>query len=203
MLENVHWLGHACIKFTGKTIIYIDPYKISGGEKADIILITHDHYDHLSKEDIHKIHQKDTVIVLPESASGSIKGNIRTVSPGDCIDVQGVKIQAVPAYNTGKRFHPKEASHVGYVLTVDDVTYYHAGDTDLIPEMDEIEADVAFLPIGGTYTMNAEEAAQAARSIGTKIVVPIHWGTIIGSKADAERFKQLCDCDVRIMKKES
>jgi L-ascorbate metabolism protein UlaG (beta-lactamase superfamily) len=202
MLENVHWLGHACFKFTGSKAVYIDPYQIEGGETADVILITHDHYDHLSMEDIEKVRGSKTVIVVPESASGSIKGNVKTMKAGDRIEVEGIEIQAVPAYNIGKKFHPKEESHVGYVFRVDDVTYYHSGDSDLIPEMSDIKTDVAFLPVGGTYTMNAEEAARAAAAIGPKVAVPMHWGAIVGSREDAEKFEKLCDCDVRILKQE-
>ncbi|MFC1502183.1 MBL fold metallo-hydrolase [bacterium] len=201
MLENVHWLGHASIKITGKKVVYIDPYQITGGEKADIILITHDHYDHLSMEDIEKIRSNETVIVVPESASEAIEGEVKTMKPGDRLSLEDVEIQAVPAYNIDKQFHPREASHVGYIVKIDGVAYYHAGDTDFIPEMDGIDADVAFLPVGGTYTMNAEEAARAAKALGIKIVVPIHWGAIVGSQTDAEQFGQMCDCDVRILPK--
>ena len=202
MLNNVHWLGHASFKFSGSRVVYVDPYQIKGGETADIILITHDHYDLLSLEDIEKIRGNDTVTVMPESASGSIDGNVKTMKAGDRLTVNGVDIQAVPAYNIGKKFHPKEDAHVGYVFRMDDVTYYHSGDTDLIPEMSDIQTDVAFLPVGGTYTMTAEEAAQAARAIGAKVAVPMHWGSIVGSRKDAERFEQLCDCDVHIPEKE-
>ena len=201
MLENVHWLGHASIKITGKKVVYIDPYQIAGGEKADIILITHDHYDHLSMEDIEKIRSNETVIVVPASASEAIEGEVKTMNPGDRLNLEDVEIQAVPAYNIDKQFHPREASHVGYIVKIDGVAYYHAGDTDFIPEMDGIDADVAFLPVGGTYTMNAEEAARAAKALGIKIVVPIHWGAIVGSQTDAEQFGQMCDCDVRILPK--
>lgn len=202
MLKNVHWLGHACIKVSGSKIVYVDPYQIEGGETADIILITHDHYDHLSEEDIRKIQDEKTVIVVPAAASGKVEGNIKTVERGETVTVEGVKIKAVPAYNIGKRFHPKEKSHVGYVFEMDGVTYYHAGDTDHIPEMRNIRPDVAFLPVGGTYTMNAEEAAQAAKDIQAGVTVPMHWGSIVGSRRDAETFERLCECDVAILERE-
>ncbi len=202
MLENVHWLGHASFKITGEKIIYIDPYRITGGETADIILITHDHYDHLSKEDIEKIIGEKTVVIVPTSAGDAIKGNVKKVKPGDTLTVEGVEIQAVPAYNTGKEFHPRGKNYVGYVFKVGGVSYYHAGDTDYIPEMKDIHADVAFLPVGGTYTMDAEEAAKAAEDIKPKVAVPMHWGTIVGSEKDARKFESLCGCEVRILKKE-
>ena len=202
MLENVHWLGHASFKITGEKIIYIDPYQIAGGETADIILITHDHYDHLSMDDIEKIMGEKTVVVAPASAGDAIKGNLKKVNPGDTLTIEGVEIQAVPAYNIGKEFHPRDKNYVGYVFKIGGVSYYHAGDTDYIPEMKDIHVDVAFLPVGGTYTMNAEEAAKAAEDIKPKVAVPMHWGSIIGSEKDAEKFKSLCNCEVQIMEKE-
>ena len=202
MLENVHWLGHASIKISGEKVIYVDPFEIEGGETADIILITHDHYDHLSENDLRKIQGEKTIIVVPESSEGKVRGNVKTVKPGETITVEGVEVQAVPSYNIGKAFHPKDRGFVGYLFKVGDVTYYHAGDTDRISEMKDLKPDVAFLPVGGTYTMNAEEAAQAAKDLQAKIVVPMHWGAIVGSLKDAEKFKSLCECDVKILSKE-
>ncbi len=202
MLENVHWLGHSSIKITGEKVVYIDPFQIEGGETADLILITHDHFDHLSLEDIRKIRGDKTVVVVPISAAGNVTGDVKTVSPGDTLTVEGVEIRAVPAYNIGKRFHPREKKYVGYVLKLNDITYYHAGDTDHVPEMKEIQTDVAFLPVGGTYTMNAEEAAKAVGDIQPKVAVPIHWGSIVGSEKDAKKFESLCGCEVRVLKQE-
>jgi L-ascorbate metabolism protein UlaG (beta-lactamase superfamily) len=198
-LANVHWLGHAGIKITGDKVIYVDPYKIKGGEKADLILITHDHSDHLSPDDIAKVQGEATIIVLPASAQHHLTGHIQLVKPGDEVTVAGIKIRAVPAYNLKKKYHPRDRNNVGYVFTTGGVTYYHAGDTDLIPEMASIKADVAFLPVGGTYTMDADEAAQAAAVIKPKVAVPIHWGTIVGSRQDAEAFQKKASCEVRIM----
>ena len=203
MLEHVHWLGHDCFKIKGEKIIYTDPYQIKGGETADIILITHDHYDHLSMDDIEKITGEKTVIVLPHMAAGVVQGNIKRISPGDSLTIDDIEIQAVPAYNIGKKFHPKDQNHVGYVFKVDGITYYLAGDTDHIPEMKDLTVDVAFLPVGSKFTMNAEEAAKAAEDIQPKIAVPMHWGSIIGSRKDAETFKRLCSCEVVILEKEN
>jgi L-ascorbate metabolism protein UlaG (beta-lactamase superfamily) len=202
MMEHVHWLGHSSIKILGGKIVYVDPYEISGGEPADLILITHDHYDHLSPADIAKIQGKNTVIILPASSSQKIPGNIRTIRPGESITLDGIEIRAVPAYNLRLPNHSKNKQYVGYVFKVEGVTYYHAGDTDYIPEMKNIRADVVFLPVGGTVTMGSEDAAKAAGDIKPKVAVPIHWGSIIGSKNDAEKFQKLCKCEVRILRHE-
>ena len=203
MLENVHWLGHASIKITGEKTVYVDPYQIEGGETADLILITHDHYDHLSQEDLKKIQGEKTVIVTTASSAEKVRGNVKTVSPGDTLTVEGVEIHALPAYNIDKQYHPKDRAYVGFLFKVGGKTYYHAGDTDLIPEMKDLKPDVAFLPVGGTFTMNAQEAANAVKEIQPKVVVPMHWGSIVGSVKDAETFKGLCKCDVQILERES
>lgn len=199
MLKNVECLGHATVKISGSVIIYIDPYEISDNDKADIILITHDHYDHFSLEDIKKIQVEDTVIVVPAHAVEGISGNIKKINPGDSISVKGINIQAVPSYNIKKDFHPKKKNYLGYVINMDDITYYHAGDTDLISEMKDIHTDVAFIPVGGTYTMNAKEGAEAVKLIDPKIAVPIHYGSVAGSLEDALLFKKLCDYEVEIL----
>ena len=201
MVDKLRWLGHSSFKIIGEKIIVIDPYQIEEGISADIILITHNHYDHLSPEDLRKIRGEHTQIVIPASSAGGLSGNVKTVEPGDLLNLEGIEIQVVPSYNIDKRFHPKEKNYVGYVVTVDGVSYYHAGDTDLIPEMKDIKADVALLPVGGTYTMDAEEAARAAKDIQPRVAIPMHWGSIIGGRKDAERFRDLCDCDVVILEK--
>ena len=203
MIENIHWLGHASFKITGGKTIYIDPYQISGGEKADIILITHDHFDHLSQEDIEKVAQDDTVFVAPPSVAKQLSGEVKTVNRGEKITVAGIDIEAVASYNIDKDFHPQSSDNVGYVLTIDGTRVYHAGDTDVIEEMKDIRADIALFPVGGTYTMTAKEAAEACKTVGPKVAVPMHWGSVVGSKDDAEEFSRLCgDCEVRILEKE-
>jgi L-ascorbate metabolism protein UlaG (beta-lactamase superfamily) len=209
VLESVHWLGHSGVLIKGsKAVVVVDPYEIAGIEKicgkktADVILITHGHGDHLSPDDIEKIRGKGTVTVVPAGCEAGLKGNVRTIKPGEKITVGGVDVEAVPAYNIGKRFHPKDKGFVGYVFRVDGVRYFHAGDTDAVPEIKSVAADVAFLPVGGTYTMTAAEAAGLANSIKPKIAVPIHWGSVVGSSADAETFKKCCDCEVQILKHE-
>ncbi|HDP67594.1 MAG TPA: MBL fold metallo-hydrolase [Candidatus Marinimicrobia bacterium] len=200
MLSKIKWLGHATVMFTAPKIIYIDPYQLKGTPpKADIILITHDHYDHLSEPDIKKIRTADTVIVIPESVKKSLPGNLRHIKIGETIRIADITVEAVPAYNTDKQFHPKSAHNVGYIVTIDNTRYYHAGDTDIIPDMKNLKVDVAFLPVGGTYTMNPREAAEAAEKIQPKIAVPIHYNSIVGSSEDARLFKELCSCPVEIL----
>ncbi len=202
MLENVFWRGHACIQIKGSRNLYVDPFQLTEKDSADIVLITHDHDDHLSPADLKKIVNPETEIVLPEQYAHQIEqGRVHGIAIGNTLTLQDIQIQAVPAYNLKKQFHPEERNNVGYLFKIDGCTYYHAGDTDLISEMESIQTDIAFLPVGGTYTMNAEEAAKAADIIQLKIAVPIHWGAIVGGKSDAELFKALCHSSVQILKK--
>lgn len=199
---KIQWLGHASFKIDNEITIYIDPFHIVREDTADLILITHDHYDHCSSEDLDKVSGKETIIIAPPNCDSSIGRDFRKVKPGDRIEIRGVIIDVVPAYNLGKKFHPKEKGGVGYILTMDGVHIYHAGDTDIIPDMEKIRADIALLPVGGTYTMNAEEAAQAADMIKPKIAIPMHYGSTIGGNEDAEEFKKKCSCEVKILGKE-
>ena len=197
MTANIHWLGHDSFRIDGEgVVIYLDPYRLKEGPKADLILITHDHQDHASPADVAKIQKPDTVIVTIAKAAEKLTGEIKTVKPGDELTVKGVKIKAVPAYNVNKfrspgvPFHPKEAGHVGYIITVKGVRIYHTGDSDFIPEMKDLAPDVALLPVSGTYVMTAEEAFEAAAAIHPKVAIPMHVGEGIGSLADAQRFKE-------------
>lgn len=194
---KLSWLGHAGFRIVGggKTI-YVDPYKIKGGPTADIILITHNHFDHLSVEDIRKVSSSKTLMIGPRECEAKFRSlglEHKIVRPGMSLDLSGVKVEAVPSYNVNKSFHPKVDGKVGYVVTVGDVKVYHAGDTDRIPEMTNIKPDVSLLPVGGTYTMNAEEAAQAAKDIGVGLFIPMHYGSIVGSRGDADKFKSILE----------
>ena len=194
MIDNLHWLGHDAFRIDGPPAVYIDPYQLGEGlPAADLILITHDHFDHLSLPDIAKICVKGTVFVAPKEVAAKMREPVRTIAPGEAISVKGVKVRAVPAYNTNKTFHPKGDGKVGFVITLGGVTYYHAGDTDNIPEMDGLAPDVALLPVSGTYVMTADEAADAAHAIRPKIAVPMHYGAIVGSDGDARRFAKLLE----------
>ena len=190
LLLKIIWLGHASLLIQGSLVIYIDPWKIpAGSPEADIILITHGHYDHLSKNDIKAVSGPGTVVIGPSRLTGEFGG--KGMIPGDTMTIKNCVIEAVPSYNIDKKFHPKSDNNLGFVITIDNKKIYIAGDTDFIPEMKRLtDIDVAFLPAGGTYTMDWKEAAAAADSFKPVIAVPVHWGEIVGSKKDAEKFAE-------------
>lgn len=204
MIDNIHWLGHASLRIEAPSaVIYVDPWKLADdAPPADLILITHEHYDHCSAEDIARIRTDDTVIVANPGAAGKLSGPVRVVRAGDALAARGVKIEAVPAYNVDKQFHPRSAGHVGFVLTVEDSRIYIAGDTDVIPEMQDVNANIAILPVSGTYVMTAAQAVEVVQMIAPDIAVPIHYGEIVGSEADARQFRDRASCEVRILRKE-
>lgn len=192
--DHIHWLGHASFRIQdGTVIIYIDPWKLpQNAPAADIIFITHAHYDHFSAEDIDLIKRESTVFVAPEDVAAKLSGEVIPVLPGEKHDVGSLHIETVPAYNMGKKYHPKENRWVGYVITLSDgQRIYHSGDTDATPELRNVKTDIALLPCGGTYTMTAKEAAEIANVFKPKLVIPMHWGDIVGSKEDAEEVKSL------------
>ncbi|HSO20633.1 MAG TPA: MBL fold metallo-hydrolase [Desulfosarcina sp.] len=198
MLKNIHWLGHDGFRIDAGKVIYIDPYQITGGVPADIILVTHEHFDHCSPEDVAKVQGENTKIVTEKDSAKKLKGDVRVIAPGGSVTVEGVKIEAVPAYNVNKQFHPKEKGWLGFIVEVDGVRIYHAGDTDVIPEMANFKTDIALLPVSGTYVMTAEEAAEAALTIKPKIAVPMHYGAIVGEENDAVRFKNALEGRIEV-----
>ena len=203
-MATITWIRHASVLIEGEKRVYIDPWELTRPSPADLVLVTHDHYDHLSLPDLKAVCSTSTEIVAPKAAVGKLAAvrarKVHGVAAGETIEAAGLKVEVIAAYNVGKKFHPKSAGNVGYVVTVDGERIYHAGDTDLIPEMKGLAPDVALLPIGGTYTMNAEEAARAAAALGAKKVIPIHFGAIVGSDEDATMLRKLCGVPVEIQK---
>ncbi|MEK6652718.1 MAG: MBL fold metallo-hydrolase [Nitrospirota bacterium] len=191
MVKDIHWLGHDTFKITGEKTIYTDPFNIKKKDTADIILITHEHRDHCSPDDVRKIQGANTVIVTVADCARKLSGNIKTVKPGDRISVEGIEIEAVPSYNTNKQFHTKDRGWVGYIFSVKGQRIYIAGDTDYIPEMKGFKnIDIALLPVSGTYVMTADEAVKAALDIKPKIAIPMHYGSIVGDRNDAKKFAE-------------
>jgi L-ascorbate metabolism protein UlaG (beta-lactamase superfamily) len=215
---EIRWLGHAGFLIKNHKVIYIDPFNIKpGSEKADIILITHSHYDHCSVADIKNIIKEGTKIVLPADSQSKITRfdtpiDIHIVEPNQELALGDIRISTVPAYNIDKSFHPKEEGWVGYIIKMNDIVIYHAGDTDFIPEMQRLTGHkqpdkkfIALFPVGGRFTMTAEEAAEAAKLIKPLLAIPMHYGGLIGEKRDAEEFAKLCTeagVGVKILEKE-
>ncbi len=203
MLENIEVLYHSCIKFNYEKTIYIDPYGLKTNyNDADIILITHSHFDHFSEEDIKKVKKKETIIIAPtdlydKSLALNFKNeNITIVEPNNTYKVEGITIKTIPSYNTNKNFHPKENKWVGYLINLNNTIYYIAGDTDINEDNKKVTCEVAFVPVGGTYTMTATEAADLVNTIKPKFAVPIHYGSVVGKTEDAKIFVQHLDKDI-------
>src|SRR3954453_1082002 len=215
LIDAVEWLGHSGFRVRGgPQRVYIDPYRVSpDAPKADLILITHGHYDHFSPQDVELLSTRETEVIAPAAVAERLSGRVQAIAPGEGIEpqaVRGVAVRALHAYNTSKRnsdgqvFHPRAAGGVGFDLNVRGERIYHAGDTDVIPEMDSVHGvDLALLPVSGTYVMTPGEAAEAARRIQPRMAVPMHWGDDIGTRADAESFADLAPVPVRIMDKAS
>ena len=204
MLNNIEVLCHSSIRISKEKIIYIDPFKIDKNyNDADIIFITHDHYDHYSEEDINKVKKEDTIVVVPKDMKtkllmqGFKEESIVTVETNKSYMTKGIRFETIPAYNTNKKFHPKENNWVGYIIEINDIRYYIAGDTDVTEENKKVKCDVAFVPVGGTYTMDYKEAAKLVNEIKPKIAVPIHYGSVVGSKQNAIDFISLLDSEIK------
>lgn len=195
MQTKVELFIHSSIKITGKEVIYVDPFKIDEEfHDADYIFCTHSHYDHFSPEDINKIKKDDTILIVVEELQTDaleLGLEIMTVVPNEEYQIDNIEFKTTYAYNKNKEFHPKEKNWVGYIIDVDGTRYYISGDTDNIEEIQDIECDVALIPIGGTYTMDYKEAAKLANTIKAGVVIPTHYNCIIGSKEDALNFEKL------------
>ncbi len=209
LIAKLHWLGHDSFCIDGPPVIYFDPWKLDKGlSKADVVFVSHEHFDHCSPDDVEKVTGPETVVFAPSAAAEKLPG-ARAVNPGDHVTEGDVEIDVVPAYNVNKfrspgvPFHPKEAGHVGYIVTVDGARVYFAGDTDYIPEMKGLECDVAMLPVSGTYVMTVEEAVEAAQTLAPDVVVPMHYGAGIGKANDGERFAKLYQGQTFVMQSEA
>jgi len=195
MLDRFTWFKQSAYLWRGDGInVYIDPWGLAIDDPADVIFITHAHGDHYSPDDIERIRKDSTKFVAPADIARELSGDVTPIGPGDAIEVSGIKVQAVPAYSVVEHrleTHPKANRWVGYILELDGHTYYHAGDTDHAPELSDVRADVALLPIGGDpYVMDPTEAAGLARAISPEIAVPMHYGFVIGTESDGERFRR-------------
>lgn len=194
MLDRFTWFKQSAFLWRGDDLkVYIDPWGVSDGSpEADVVFITHAHFDHFSPEDIGKIRKDATKIFAPADVAAEMAGNVAAVAPGDSFEVEGIKVQSVPAYNQREErldFHPKDNKWVGYILSLGEAVYYHAGDTDHIEELNSVRADVSFVPIGGTYTMGHAEAAGLVKAIAPKLAVPMHYAHVVGEPGDAELFR--------------
>jgi len=202
MPVQLQWFGHASFKISsGSDVIYIDPWKLKNApHDATIVLVSHSHYDHLSAPDIAKVLGHNTKLIAPGDVVKQLKkGEI--LKPGQSIDVNGIKITGVPAYNITKEFHQRSNNWLGFVIEIAGKRIYYAGDTDATDEMKALtNIDLALLPAGGKYTMNAAEAADATKQFKPKQAIPYHWGDIVGSQADADNFKKLAGCKVTVLK---
>ena len=189
---------HSSIKIIKGKTIYIDPFRIEKEQNdANLILITHDHYDHYSEEDVKKVINENTVIVAPKTMKVGINAKeVIYVEPNKQYEILGIKIKTIPAYNINKHFHPKEKQWVGYILEIEDEKYYIAGDTDITPENKQVKCDIALVPVGGTYTMTYEEAANLINTIKPQLAIPTHYGCIVGNKDDGIKFKELLNADI-------
>ncbi|MEM5786281.1 MAG: MBL fold metallo-hydrolase [Syntrophobacteraceae bacterium] len=198
-VKRIHWLGHDAIRIDGSTVVLFDPYQISASKPADLILISHDHFDHNSPDDVAKVRKDDTLIITDKDSAPKLSGKVKIVAPGDTLTEKNVRIEVHPAYNTDKEFHPRDAGMLSFIVTLDGVRYYHAGDTDFIPEMENLDVDIAFLPVSGTYVMTAEQAVEAAKAIKPKIAIPMHYGAIVGSEDDAEKFRKALEGQIEVV----
>lgn len=208
MFENVEVLTHSSIRITAEKTVYFDPFKVAQEyHDADVIFITHDHYDHFSPEDICKIMKPDTLIVAPRRMQDRLaeiklpKDNKISVVPGQKYEIAGLTVETVSSYNNTKHFHPKENEWVGYVVTLGGLRYYVAGDTDENEENRSVKCDVALVPIGGTYTMDAAEAAVFVNDIKPKTAIPTHYGSIVGKMEDAADFAERVNDGIQVILK--
>lgn len=202
LLDGVTWFRGSSVRIRrGGVEIHVDPLGLNEDSSADVILLTHPHYDNFSEADIARVRTPETVVVAPASMKKLLADADHFMRPGDMLQLDGFDILAVPAHNVDKKFHTPEHGWLGYVFTIEGTTYYHAGDTDFLPSMSGIRCDVAFLPCGGHYTMGVEDAAKAGIACGAEVIVPIHWGEQHGTRSEIERLAELLPDRVRILER--
>jgi L-ascorbate metabolism protein UlaG (beta-lactamase superfamily) len=207
MDPKIEWLGHDSFRLTGEKVVYVDPWQIAGApHDADVVLLTHDHFDHFVLEDVDKVRNEKTLVVAPEMLRGKIEGKVKVVKRGDTLDANGVPVEVKPAYNLApdrQNFHPDAYGGVGYIVTLNGKRIYHTGDTDPIPEMKGIECDIMLVPVSGTYVCTCDEAVEAVNLVKPKLAIPMHWDSIVGTWEDANSFKHKAGVPVEILGKTS
>jgi len=199
MAVELTWISHASFRLAAGSVVYVDPWKIDARPRdGNVVFVSHAHHDHCSGADVRKVLAGGGVIYAPPDAAEDLGG--KPLRPRDAVEAGDVRITAVPAYNIGKDYHPKDRHWLGAVFETGGARIYYAGDTDRIPEMAQLAAiDLALLPVGGTYTMTAAEAADAAADIGCRAAVPYHFGDIVGTRADAAAFADAAGCTVHVL----
>lgn len=197
--RKIKWLGHDGFRIDAEKTIYFDPFEIKGGPAADLILISHEHFDHCSPEDVKKIQGEQTVIVTEKDSAAKLSGDVRVMKVGESLSIYDINIQAIPSYNTDKEFHPRKSNWLGFIVELEGVRIYHTGDSDFMPEMKELEVDIALLPVSGTYVMTADQAVQAALAINPKLAIPMHYGAIVGDEKDALSFKKALEGKIPVL----
>jgi len=205
LIDQLHWIGHDSFRLDAPIVVYIDPWRLpEGSPGADLILVSHEHHDHCSPEDIERVRKPGTLILASVGAAGMIGASAEVLHPGEARSVGPIKIETVPAYNLEKPFHPRALDHLGFILEIDNERLYFAGDTDLIPEMDSIQCDVALLPVSGKYVMDVDEAVRAVGVLKPRLAIPMHYGAgVVGTLADAERFRELSPVPVIVLSRET
>lgn len=204
LLDGVTWFRRSSVRIRrGGIEIHVDPWDVTEESEADFILLTHPHYDNFSEEDIARVRGSNTIVMAPSTMKKQLGDADHFLHPGDMVQLDRLDVLAVPAHNRGRKFHPAASGWLGYVFTVGDVTYYHAGHTDFLDSMFGIRCDVAFLPCCSDYTMGPEDAARAGEACGASIIVPIHWSPVSETPVDTQKIEDLFDGTVQFLERKA